>query len=145
MNIDDIHIEWEKDTDMDPANLTEEARKIPKLHAKYYRYYTFEHSVKRKLEADLKRLSVLRTEWYDGSMAEEDLKELGWEPNLKRIPKGYAKDALNGDSLIIKVKLKIGEAAEKVDLLENIIKSINNRGFLVKSMIDFERFRTGAM
>ena len=87
----------------------------------------------------------MRTEWYDGSMAEEDLKELGWEPNLKRIPKGYAKDVLNGDSLIIKMKLKIGDQAEKVELLENIIKSINNRGFLIKSMIDFERFRTGAM
>ena len=145
MNIDDIHVEWEEDTDINPGDLTNEARKIPKLHAKYYRYYTFEHSVKRKLEADLKRLNVLRTEWYDGSMAEEDLKELGWQPNLKRIPKGYAKDVLNGDSLIIKMKLKIGDQAEKVELLENIIKSINNRGFLIKSMIDFERFRTGAM
>ena len=43
------------------------------------------------------------------------------------------------------MKLKIGDQAEKVELLENIIKSINNRGFLIKSMIDFERFRTGAM
>lgn len=145
MNLDDIHLEWEKDTDIDPANLTEESRKIPKLHAKYYRYYTYEHGIKRKLEADLKRLYVLRTEWYDGSMAEEDLKELGWEPCLKRIPKGYVRDTLEADSLIIKMKLKIGDQAEKVDLIENIIKSINNRGFLIKSMIDFERFRTGAM
>jgi hypothetical protein len=145
MNIDDIHVEWEKDTDMNPSNLTEEARKIPKLHAKYYRYYTYEHSVQRKMEADLKRLKVLRTEWHDGSMAEEDLKEYGWEPNLKRTPKGYQKDLLEADSFIIKMKLKIGDATEKVDLLENIIKSINNRGFLITNMINFEKFRTGAI
>ena len=141
MKIDEIHIEWEKDTDIDPANLTEESRKIPKLHAKYYRYYTHEHTIQRKLETDLKRLYVLRTEWYDGSMAEE----LGWEPCLKRIPKGYVKDTLEADLFIIKMKLKIGEQSEKVELLENIIKSINNRGYLIKNMIDFERFRTGAM
>jgi len=145
MNLDDIHLEWEQDTDIDPANLTEESRKIPKLHAKYYRYYTYEHGIKRKLESDLKRLYVLRTEWYDGSMAEEDLKELGWEPCLKRIPKSYVRETLEADSMIIKMKLMIGDQAEKVELLENIIKSINNRGFLIKSMIDFERFRTGAM
>lgn len=145
MNLDDIHFEWEKDADINPADLTEEARKIPKLHAKYYRFYTHEHGIKRKLEADLKKLYVLRADWYDGSMAEEDLKELGWSPCLKRVPRGYQKETLEGDALIIKMKLKIGEQAEKVDLIENIIRSVNNRGYLIKSMIDFERFRTGAM
>lgn len=144
MLLDEIHIQWETDTDMNPAELAEEARKLPKLHAKYYRYYTHEHGIKRKLEHDLKRLIVLRTEWYDGSMAEEDLKELGWLPCLKRTPKSYSKDLLDGDPLIIKVKLKIGDQSEKVELLENIIKSINNRGFLIKSMIDWAKFTSGA-
>jgi hypothetical protein len=145
MNLDDIHNEWDVDTDINPGDLTEEARKIPKLHAKYYRYYTREHSVKRKLESDLKRLVILRTEWYDGSMPEEDLKELGWEPCLKRNSRGYVKELLDGDALLIKMKLKIGDQAEKVEFLENIIKSINNRGFLITNMITFEKFRTGAV
>jgi len=41
--------------------------------------------------------------------------------------------------------LKIGMQEEKVNYLENIIKMISNRGFQIKSIIDWERFRTGAM
>ena len=33
---------------------------------------------------------------------------------------------------------------EKVDTLESIIKSISNRGYLIKSAIDYEKFKVGA-
>ena len=144
MKVEDIHNMWDIDTDIDPGDLTEETRKIPKLHAKYYRFYIAENGIKRRMEANLKRLVMMKMDWYDGSMPEEELKELGWEPCLKRIPKGYVKDTIEADPLIIKLKLKIGDQIEMVEFLENIIKTINNRGFLIKHMIDFEKFRTGA-
>jgi len=39
--------------------------------------------------------------------------------------------------------LKISVQQEKVDTLEAIIKAITNRGFLIKSAIDWERFKVG--
>jgi len=50
---------------------------------------------------------------------------------------------LDADQDIIKINLKISVQQEKVDTLEAIIKSISNRGYLIKSAIDFERFKVG--
>lgn len=141
--IEDIHNFWDEDTNIDSTNLTEEARKIPKLHAKYYRMYTDEHRLQRRLEADLKKLTSLRYEYYEGTLAEEDLKKYGWQPYLKRVLKSDIKHYLDADPLIIKMKLKIGEQHEKVDLLEGILKSLNNRGFLLNTMLQFEKLKLG--
>jgi hypothetical protein len=51
---------------------------------------------------------------------------------------------LEADSDLIELSLKIGLQQEKVELLQNIIKSLTNRGFNIKSAIDFIRFQSGA-
>lgn len=145
MNIDEIHLEWEKDSDIDISQISEEARKVPKLHAKYYRFYTTEHRALRKLRAEHTKLVKLKHEYYEGSMAEEDLIELGWEPYRKKVLKGDINSYIESDNQVIKHKLLIGEQDEKVQLIEAIIKTLNNRGYLLKTALDFERFRTGAM
>ena len=141
--LEDIHDMWDEDTNIDPTDLAEEARKIPKLHAKYYRMLTSEHQIQRRLEADLKKLLLLRSEFYDGTLPEEELRKYGWEPYLKRVLKSDIKNYLDSDPLVIKIKLKIGEQHEKVDLLEGILKSLNNRGFLLNTMLQFEKLKLG--
>jgi len=42
------------------------------------------------------------------------------------------------------MNLKIAYQQEKIDALESIIKMLHNRGFHIKSAIDFERFKVGA-
>ena len=42
-------------------------------------------------------------------------------------------------SLIIMLKLK-----QKINFLEQILKHLNGRGYLIKNAIDFLRFQTGA-
>ena len=144
MNIDEIHLEWENDCDINIAQLSEEVRRVPKLHAKYYRYYTSEHSALRKMKAEHTKLIKLKTEYYSGDLALEDLKDLGWEPNAKKILRGDIPTHVESDSQVIKHKLLIGEQDEKVQLIESIINALNNRGYLLKTALDFERFRTGA-
>jgi hypothetical protein len=45
---------------------------------------------------------------------------------------------------LIDLSLKIGMQQEKVELLESIIKSLKNRGFQIKSAIDWFKFTMGA-
>lgn len=144
MELDELHLEWQKDSEINIAQISEEARKIPLLHAKYYRYYTEEHKKLRKLRAEHTKLIRLKTEYYDGSMAQEDYKELGWEPVYKKILKQDIQSYITSDSHVIKMNLMIGDQSEKVDMLEEIIKSLNNRGYLLNTALNFERFRTGA-
>lgn len=144
MTLDEIHVQWQNDVDFNVAQLSDEARNIPKLHAKYYRFYTSEHGILRKLRAEHTRLIKLKTEYYEGDMSLEELKELGWEPNPRKILRGDIKFHVESDSQVIKHKLLIGEQEEKVYFLEKIIEMITNRGYLLKTALDFERFRTGA-
>lgn len=145
MNIDEIHVEWESDCDINLMNISEEARRVPKLHAKYSRFYTNEHTKLRRLRAEHNKLVALKRDYYLGEMSKEELDELNWEPFQKRILKNEVKDYIDADSHVIKHNLKIGEQDEIVELLESILRSINNRGYLLKTALDFERFRTGAM
>ena len=61
MNIDEIHLEWENDCDINIAQLSEEVRRVPKLHAKYYRYYTAEHRMVRERRAEHTTLVKLKS------------------------------------------------------------------------------------
>jgi len=143
MELDEIHLEWQKDADINISQLSQEARNVPLLHAKYYRHYTEEHKKLRKLRSEHSKLLVLKTEYYQGHMAKEDLQELGWDPYPKKIIKQDMNNYINADPHVIKLNLMIGDQAEKVELIEAIIKSINNRGYLLKTALDFERFQKG--
>ena len=39
--------------------------------------------------------------------------------------------------------LKIGMSEAKVEYLESIVKQINNRGYQLKNITDWERFKSG--
>ena len=50
---------------------------------------------------------------------------------------------MEADKEIIDISLKIGLQQEKVEFLESIIKSLNNRGYNIKAAIDWQRFING--
>jgi len=144
MKLDDILNMWSEDCEMDRTELGEESLKLPKLHSKYLRHFSEERLFLRKLEEERKEFSKLKHDYYRGVLPEEDLKEQGWDPFRLSILKSDVHMYLDSDQDIIKLNLKISVQQEKVDALESIIKAINNRGFLIKAAIDYEKFKVGA-
>lgn len=144
MKLDEILEMWSEDCKVDRTELGEEALKLPKLHSKYLRVFTEERLTLRKMEEDRKQLVLLKHDYYRGVLPDEDLKANGWEPFRMSILKSDIPMRLDADQDIIKTNLKIAMQQEKVDTLEAIIKSISNRGFLIKSAIDYEKFKVGA-
>jgi hypothetical protein len=144
MKLDEILDLWAEDCNMDRTELGEEALKIPKLHSKYLRTFTEERLLLRKLEAERKELVLLKSDYYRGILPEEDLKSNGWEPFRLSVIKSDVPTYIEADQDIIKLNLRIAMQQEKVDALEAIIKSISNRGYLIKSAIDYEKFKMGA-
>jgi len=143
MKLDEIHALWSQDCDINRIELGEEALKIPKLHSKYLRMFSDERMLLRKLEEDRSTLKLLKIDYYRGVLPEEDLRANGWEPFRLSVLKSDLPMYLDADQDIIKINLKISVQQEKVDTLEAIIKSISNRGYLIKSAIDFEKFKVG--
>jgi len=145
VRIEEIVQEWSKDCEIDVTNVSVESAEIAKMHNKYYQMYMQVSMRLRKLKTDYKQLLKLKTEYYRGELTMEELRERDWEPQPLKILKQDIPLYIDSDQQMIDTSLKIGMQEEKVNYLENIIKMISNRGFQIKSIIDWERFRTGAM
>jgi hypothetical protein len=143
MSTDDISEIWSKDAKIDEANLVAESKKIPELHNKYYTMYYKEALRVKKLRYDYKELELAKREWLDGSMAEEDLKERGWKTSQRKILRTDIDKYLQADPDIIRLSLKIDYHTANADFLEDIIKTIHSRNFIIKSMIDVLKFQHG--
>lgn len=143
MTFEELLKEWDKDTFIDKTEVSNESIKIPKLHAKYYRIYVSEKLQLKKFESELKVLKLEKYEFYTQGHTKES-REKGWElPARGMILKGDIPMYMDADKELIEISLKIGIQQEKVDALESIIKSINNRGFLLKSIVDWTKFVNG--
>lgn len=144
MDIETLYKEWAKDGEIDQANISKSTSDIPKLHNKYFRWYVEEGLKLKKLKAEYKVLYKLKGEWYRGELDDEELREHGWKPQPLKILRADVPSYLEADADIIKLSLKIGLQEEIVAYLESIIKHISNRNFLLKTIVDWEKFRTGA-
>lgn len=145
MKLEEIYEEWAKDGEIDETNISGESSRIPKLHNKYFQWYVKEGLKLKKYKADYKKLYKLKTEYYKGELDIEELKQYGWSPQPLKILRQDIPTYLEADDDIINMSLKIGMQEAAVEYLESIIRQINNRGFQIKSIIDWERFRTGAI
>jgi len=144
MKLDEIYELWSTDSEINTAAIDQEAVNIPKLHHKYYKIFSQERLALKKLETDYKQLYLLKYDYYTGMLDKETLNEKGWLPNRRVILKSDVPMHLEADQDIINLTLKIAYQKEKINLLESIVKNVNERGYIVKNYIDWQRFTNGA-
>jgi len=145
MKIEDIVSEWDKDCKVDETELGEEAVKIPKLHNKYLKYFMAERVQLFRMKAENKKLRKTLLEYYLGELDREELKELGRDQFYKKLLKNETDTYIESDDAFIEQTLRVSMQQEKVDYIEAIIKSLNNRGFQIKSAIDWYKFTNGTI
>tara|TARA_B100001123_G_C14874797_1_gene853475 strand:+ start:305 stop:742 length:438 start_codon:yes stop_codon:yes gene_type:complete len=134
---------WAEDSKIDRTELGEESIKIPQLHHKYYKMYSLERLNLVKLQEELKILKKDKYEYYSGIMAEEDLKDKGWEPNPLRILKSDIPTHMEADKDFVDLTLKLAYNKEKVEFLEAVIKTLNLRSYQINNAINWEKFKVG--
>lgn len=143
MDIDEINQMWAQDCKIDEANLVRESSRIPELHNKYYNLFYREALKIRKLKAEMVELEKAKTEYYNGSMDELELRERGWKPFPLKVLKNDMDKYIQSDKEVINLSLKISLHEERGKYLENIVRQINNRNFIIKNMIDMMKFQSG--
>lgn len=143
MSTDDISEIWAADAVIDETNLGNEAKKIPQLHSKYYNMYYREALKVKKLKYDYKELEFDKREWLNGEMAEEDLIGHNWKPFQKKVMRQDMDKYIQADKDIINLSLRIDYHTERANFLEDIVKTIHSRNFIIKSMIDIMKFQAG--
>jgi hypothetical protein len=143
MDTNDISTIWAGDSPIDETNLVGESKRIPLLHSKYYNMYYKEVLRVKKLKAEYKELEMDKRNYYDGSMAEEDLREKGWKPFRLKVIRNDLDKYIQADKEVIKLSLTIDFHTANANYLEDIIKTIHSRNFIVKNMIDILKFQSG--
>jgi hypothetical protein len=143
LNIESIVKEWDKDCKIDETELGRESTKIPVVHNKYIKIFMGERIAMYKLRAESKRVRKTLIEYYMGELDDDELSDLGRDQFFKRLLKNEVDAYIESDELMIETNLKLGLQEEKISYLEAIIRNINNRGFQIKSAIDWAKFTTG--
>jgi hypothetical protein len=143
MTLDEIFEQWSVDSHVSKVALDDAALSIPKLHHKYYRMLSQEKLLLRKMEADADILYDNKKRWLMGELSSEELKSLGWEPQLKRHVKSNVDETLKADKDCISMTLKVAYQTEKVEALLDILKAIHNRSYQISNAIAFMKFQQG--
>ena len=125
MTLDDIRKEIERDVRLDDTALDLEALKIPQLHGKYLNFLTDEKLAMSKYEFD------------------EELTARGWEPFSLKILRNDLDLYLESDADLAKLQQKVVYQKEKIALLEEIVKELNNRHWKIRCAIDWRKFVNG--
>jgi hypothetical protein len=144
MNLNDYLDAWSADAKLSPDELDADARNVPLLHAKWWRYYVTERLTFRKLELEYKTLYRQKYDWYAGKMDDDERIALQWEPQPLRLRQtGDISRHLDADPDIQRANTRRAYVEETLRFLEDVIKAINKRGFDIKNSIDFLKFKMG--
>ncbi len=145
IKLDEILNEWTKDCVIDQTQLGNEIVRIPQLHAKYLQILN-DHklsSLRNKFEFD--KLKNIKTEYYLGHLDKETLDQYGWEQfDLKIGTKGNVERYINSDDQLIKLLQKKSYHDQAIATCEQILNEIKNRSWQVKTLVDYNKFISGA-
>lgn len=144
MKIDEILTEWKNDTELDDLNLDKESVRIPNLHAKYITLLSNDRRLLRGYQSQKKQIISRLRNYYSGSATQQELADLGREQFLGKTLKNEIMINVELDESIISIDAKISLLEVKVLALEEIMKSINSRGYQIKNAIDWRRLTLGA-
>lgn len=143
MKTEELIQEWEKDSVIDSTELGKESLRIPQLHSKYLKEFYMAKTLLAKLTQEYKSLYKLRYQYYQGILPKEDLDQHGWDPQPLKILKSDIPVYIESDDLLQTQQQKIKLIEDKIEFLENIIRTLNNRGYLLKNCIEWEKFKMG--
>lgn len=143
-DLEQIMDSWERDSNIDSSELGLEALRGPQLHHKYFKMFSQARVELKKEEAILKLLRHKKADFYMNGPNEET-RELGWKlPPRGKILRTEVAGYVDSDPDVTRQAHKVAMMAEAVDALESIVKEIKNRGYAIKSAIDWARFVNGA-
>jgi len=143
MTLEQLHGVWATEHDIDFSQPDAAIRQIPILHHRWWQRYTDERMrfVATKQAYDL--LRHLRFEYYTGRIDDDVRKAKGWPPQPLRLVRGEVDDYLAADELLQPLQAKVEMQEAKLKFIEGVIKSIDQRSFLIKNWIEWQRFSQG--
>lgn len=140
MKLEELQNMIEKDSEIDLTNLTNHSIEIPKLSSKYNKIlYGFIDLSKR---ADIKLSTIKRElyEYYRGYADDNVYKE---KPLNRKPQAGEVDMYIKADPDYQKIQKIADDINLKIKLIESFVTQLNNRSFMIKNAIEWEKFKQG--
>ena len=116
-------------------------RDSPFCHNKYLNHYTDISQIKTSLEFEIRKLIRDKREYYGGEADAKTYAEKPFGTSIKTQDK--MKVYVESDDDVINLEAKIRYLDQMLYWLDQVMKQISNRGFQVKSAIEWEKFING--
>ena len=134
MKIEELEAEVTKDLYIDETVLAKESLATPTKHNKYLKILLRERLKLKKLQGELYKVSLGRTNYYNGSDP---------DPYEYVLKDREVKEYVRVDPVVVTTEAKVVLQQEMVNYLEEVCKMFTNRGFAIKNAIDFMKFTQG--
>ena len=134
MKIEELENSVEKDLYIDETILAKESLSTPVKHNKYLKMLLRERLKLKKLRNELYKVSLGRTNYYNGSDP---------DPFDYVLKDREVKDYVRIDPIVVEADTKVTLQEEMVKYLEEICKMFERRSFAIKNAIDFMKFTQG--
>lgn len=140
MKLEDIMAEVEKCLNIDETNLAKESLETPKMYGKILNIRTNESILLQRYKYQMKKLYQEKRDYYLGRSEPKVYKE---NPLNIRIMKSEVDSYIEADKEVIDLNTKIDIQIEKLNYLDNALKQIASRGFIIKNAIDYQKMING--
>ena len=142
MTLEELQQLVDKDLKLDDTELDSESARIPLLHYKYLQHFNKFSLLLKKAQQDYNGLTREKWEYYTGKADESVYRE---KPFDLKVLKSDVHIYIDSDEDIQKADQKVAYLNTVVKYLEQILRGLNNRTFLIKNMIEWKKFTSGAI
>ena len=142
MTLEELQQAVDRDFKLDDTELDSESIKIPLLHNKYLQHFNKFSLLLKKAEYEHKALIRQKWEYYTGKSDPSVYKD---KPFDLKILKSDVHIYMDSDEDLQRADQKAAYLNQVVKYLEQVLRSINNRTFLIKNAIEWKKFTSGAI
>ena len=142
MTLEELQQSVNKDFKLDDTELDTESVNIPLLHNKYLIHFNKFSLLLKKSEYDHKRMIKDKWEYYTGKADPSVYRE---KPFDIKVLKADVHIYMDSDPDLQKADQKTAYLNQIVKYLEQVLRSVNNRTFLIKNAIEWKKFTSGAI
>ena len=142
MTLEELQQSVDRDLKIDDTELDTESINIPLLHNKYLQHYNKFSLLLKKSEYEYRVLKRQKWEYYTGKADESVYKE---KPFDLKVLKSDVHIYMDSYDELQRADQKTAYLKQVVTYLEQVLRSINNRTFLIKNAIEWKKFTSGAI
>ena len=142
MTLEELQQQVSKDFKLDDTELDLESVSIPLLHNKYLIHFNKFSLLLKKAEYEHKTMIKNKWEYYTGKADPSVYKE---KPFDIKVLKSDVHIYMDSDPELQRADQKVAYLNQIVKYLEQILRGVNNRSFLIKNAIEWKKFTSGAI